>query len=504
MTKRINYDAVFCGNLPLHNINMIQPHGYLIVVDSHSLKIIQLSENCSDILGKPLAELIDTPLDNYIESSKAIAEKLASGIADKVPFYVTINGTVGVRTFLALAHVKDANLMVELFPGPDRNVGFVDVYQSLKLSFGEIALTKTVPELSEQVTRLLKQISGFERVLMYQFDEEWNGKVIAESKAPDQQSYLGQQFPASDIPRQARAMYQRNAYRLIPNREYVPVKLYPVINPNTNSFIDLSDCSIRSVAAVHIEYLKNMDVMASMSIRVMNDDKLWGLISFHDRKPQFLNFETCSLFELLSGYISNHLNFIVNKEKFDFKSALQQKNIAIQKRLFEINNLPDSLFSSSNSVTDLFSAGGAALLLNGRLHTSGNVPADEFIENLAFWLQNRHSVPVFAHKNIAALFEEAEPVAEVASGILALSLDKTGNDYLILFRPEAEATINWGGNPHEAVQFEADKKTYHPRNSFLLFQETIKQTSKDWHDEEISVAQDLRNFLFEYIVKSGN
>jgi chemotaxis family two-component system sensor kinase Cph1 len=487
----------------LHNINMIQPHGYLIVVDIQSLNIIQVSENCAELMDIAAPDLINTSIDIYISDIEAMVGKLSNGILDKVPFYVKLKPKPQ-HEFLALSHVKGTNLLIELFATTGQRVSFVDVFQSLKLGFGEIVLTKTVEDLGNQVVLLLKRISGFERVLMYKFDDEWNGKVIAECKAEDQQSYLGQQFPASDIPKQARAMYARNAYRLIPHREYTPVKLYPVINPISNSFIDLSDCSIRSVAPVHIEYLKNMDVMASMSIRILYDDKLWGLISFHDRTPKYLSFEDCSLFELLSGYISNHLNFILNKEKFDFKSTLERKNIAIQKRLFETNILADSLFNTEGSVMDLFSAHGAALILNGKLTTFGQVPPEEFIENLAFWLQNRHPIPVFADKNLPSLFEEAAAFDGVASGILALSLDKSGSDYLIMFRPETEATIDWGGNPNEAVQFEEDGQAYHPRNSFRLYKEVIKQTSKEWHVEELNIAQDLRNFLFEYIVKQGN
>jgi chemotaxis family two-component system sensor kinase Cph1 len=294
MNKRVNYDAVFCGNLPLHNINMIQPHGYLIVVDIQSLNIIQVSENCAELMDIAAPDLINTSIDIYISDIEAMVGKLSNGILDKVPFYVKLKPKPQ-HEFLALSHVKGTNLLIELFATTGQRVSFVDVFQSLKLGFGEIVLTKTVEDLGNQVVLLLKRISGFERVLMYKFDDEWNGKVIAECKAEDQQSYLGQQFPASDIPKQARAMYARNAYRLIPHREYTPVKLYPVINPISNSFIDLSDCSIRSVAPVHIEYLKNMDVMASMSIRILYDDKLWGLISFHDRTPKYLSFEDCSL-----------------------------------------------------------------------------------------------------------------------------------------------------------------------------------------------------------------
>ncbi|WP_114941825.1 GAF domain-containing protein, partial [Mucilaginibacter endophyticus] len=159
---------------------------------------------------------------------------------------------------------------------------------------------------SQAAVHELRRITGFDGIMMYRFDEDWNGTVIAEEKdAPELEHYLGHTFPGSDVPRQARDLYLKNSYRLIPDRDFTPVRLYPVMNPVTNTFIDLSDCNLRGVAAVHLEYLKNMNVQASMSIRVIDNGKLWGLIACHHVRPHYLSFETGAVCEMLSSVISN-------------------------------------------------------------------------------------------------------------------------------------------------------------------------------------------------------
>ncbi|WP_118973107.1 GAF domain-containing protein [Taibaiella koreensis] len=502
MSKKPNYDETFCGKLPLHNINLIQPHGCLLVFDRDTLEIIQVSENSKDLLGVTPEEALGQSLQQWIDvPATRITDKFQSGIGDRLPFYLHFTAAGVTRQYLVLIHARLDYLVAECFPADRKENAFVEIYQTLKHSFAEIEHTSTVAEMSAVVTRQLREISDFDRVLLYQFDKDWNGKVIAESKTEGLNGYLGQQFPASDIPKQARAMYRKNTYRMIPDRDYTPVKLYPVINPRTNAFTDLSDCSIRSVAPVHLEYLKNMDVAASMSFRVLWGEQLWGLISLHHRQPRFLDYETCSLFELLSSFISNHLSTILSREHFHFAAGLQEKKAAIQKNAYQHTALAPALLEQDIKVTDLFRASGAALLLQNRIHTTGTVPPGEFIEHVGFWLQSKDFDTVFAAQHFAGIFEEAGEYAAIASGFLALTLNKEEGEFLLLFRPEQASTISWGGNPGDAVRFEADQKTYHPRNSFEVFQEQVRQTSEDWQPEELNIARELRNFLFEFLVK---
>lgn len=496
MANQKNYDSEFCGSLPLHHVNMIQPHGYLLVLNRQTLTIIQVSENINEVLQKAAPEVINTPLGNYMsdEQLKRLESKFIT--EDKVPLTLTLNG----QQILVLAHAKDKYIILELEKAQsDLERSFVNVFQEVKYSMAAIDAATSIQEACDTAIHELKKISGFDGIMMYRFDENWNGTVIAEEKEEGLEHYLGLTFPASDVPKQARHLYLKNPYRLIPNRDYTPVRLYPVLNPMTHSFTDLSDCNLRSVAAVHIEYLESMHVVASMSIRVICNEKLWGLISCHHKTAHYLNFELCSMFELLSGVISNKITSIINKEEYDFVNTLQSKRLLLTEQIYAEGNVVKGLFNGeAESILDLFKATGAAISTGGKLETTGQVPDTEYLDNLLLWLQGKGINKIFATDHLSDAHDEAIAYTDVASGMLVIPVDSHNGDYIICFRPEGVHTINWGGDPNKAINFESDGKTYHPRNSFKLWQETVKHTSAPWHAQELDVAETLRSFIFEF------
>ncbi len=493
-----NYDSEFCGNLPLHHINLIQDYGYLLVLNKDNFTIIQASENIAEIAGKPVQELIDTALEEHTAQGDAdkLRKQFEAPIPGKIPFTTTING-VQLHT---LAHIKGDCLVLELEKA-DTSGGryFTDVFQEIKYAMAAIELANSIEEVSATAIHQLKELSGFDGVMMYRFDKDWNGTVIAEEKTGELESYMGFTFPASDIPKQARQMYLKNPYRLIPNRDYKPVRLYPVINPATQTFIDLSECNLRSVVAVHLEYLKNMNVSASMSIRVIHNERLWGLIACHHITPKYLNFEICSVFELLSSVVSNKISAILNKENFDFAGRLQQQRTSLVEQIYAAGELIAGLTNEEGvSLQEIFSAGGMVIRLEGRTEVSGKVPDNDAIENLVLWLQGKNESKVFTSDHLSGIYDEAEEYADIASGILVIPLDNDKGDYIICFRPEVIETIKWGGNPDQAINFTNDGKNYHPRNSFKLWQQTVRYTSKPWQQPEMEAAEALRSFIYEF------
>ncbi len=501
MNKK-NFDSDFCGSLPLHQINMIQAYGYLLVLEREDLKIIQASENVNEIFGLGVQQLVRTSFRDYItkEEADSLYLKFQTGIVEKVPLSLTIKTEGYAGRFIAVAHVKNEYLILEIEKAGQEN-SFLDVFQELKYVMAEINRSESVSEASSVVVYQLKKLSGFDRILMYRFDDDWNGTVIAEVKEEGMDPYLGLKFPASDIPKQARALYLKNPYRLIPSGDYTPVRLYPVINPVSQAFIDLSDCNLRAVAGVHLEYMRNMKISASMSIRVIRNDKLWGLISCHHRSPKYLNYETCSVFELLSSVISNKISSIEHKEFFQYINSLQEKKSRLIANTYSCLNLRGGLLEQDINIADLFNAGGAALIYKGKTTCIGNVPDEEDLKNLIYWLQSKGDEKVYSSRNLPGEYEQAANYKETASGIISIPIDSVNGEYLVVFRPEVITTVTWGGNPEEAIRFEADKQKYHPRNSFSAWQEIVSQTSLPWREEELEVAESLRSFIFEFTTK---
>ncbi|MFD0793786.1 GAF domain-containing protein [Mucilaginibacter litoreus] len=503
MGKKKNYDSEFCGSLPLNHINVIQSYGYLIILDKQSLDILQLSENVADLLEKPVQELINKPFSDHadVEALKKLQQRFNENISNKVPLAISVKGT----KMQSLVHFKDEYLILELEKWDQSSErSFTNVFEEVKYAIAAIEQAGDIETVSRIAVQELRKLTGFDGIMMYRFDSDWNGTVIAEDKVQGQglENYLGHTFPASDIPKQARQLYLKNTYRLIPDRDFEPVRLYPVINPKTNAFIDLSDCNLRGVAAVHLEYLKNMNVCASMSIRVTHNGELWGLIACHHLTPLYLSFELCGVCELLSSVVSNKITSILYKQDFELKAGLQKQQTALIAQVYAKNDLLDGLLNDSEcNLMEVFNAGGVVAIQDGMPHVIGDVPDNAFLENFVLWLQNKNIEKLFVTDELPAEYDEALPYSRIASGVLAIPVDGEQGDFIMCFRPEVVQTIKWGGDPNQAINFEPDRKNYHPRNSFKLWQQTVHNTAVAWNRHELEIAENMRSFIYEYTTK---
>ena len=498
--NRTNYDSEFCGSLPIQLINLIQPYGVLLVIRKSDSTILQVSENASEMFGIPYRDLINRRLDEFLNpATNQHFNEAYPNTKDKIPSVWRIND----RSFLALVHSQSDHILVEIDLTPydeSKQLSFVSVYQEIKYAMSLIQDAPTGQAVADNCAAQLKRISGFDKVMIYCFDRDWNGTVIAEEMEKGMESYKGITFPASDVPRQARMLYQRNAFRFIPTRDYHPVKLYPVLNPVTQSFIDLSDCNLRGVASVHLEYLKNMGVMSSMSTRILTGDTLWGLIACHHRTPMSLSFEMRSIFEMISNIVSSRIAGLQNSDlhQFSLNVKEQYKDIVEDAYRQGNNNLPKAMLDGEPDLLALFNAQGAAVILGGKIHLKGVTPDRERLDELVLWLHARQLKTIYHTDCLSADYDQSSEFKHIASGMLVIPVEPEDDDYVILFREEVVRTINWGGNPEERIQFEEGSRNYHPRNSFKKWQQQVVGTSLPWRPEEISAAENLRSFIYEF------
>lgn len=504
MSKK-NYDSTFCGSLPLHKINLIQPHAVLLVVSYDDFSIQQVSENVEKVLQKKAPELVETFLTEYVSSGQLtdIKKKFEKAQSQKLPYTLTFHRENGQQDYLAMIHRKEGCLLIELElqMALADHVSFTTIYLDVKHAMAAMELATDIPGICTIAATEIKRISGFDKVMIYRFDEDWNGTVIAEIMDAGMDSYLGLTFPASDVPQQVRNLYLRNPYRLIPDREAQPAGLYPVINPVTQSFIDLSDCDKRAVAGVHLEYMKNMNIMASMSIRLIRDDQLWGLISCHHRTARYLSFETCAVLEFLSSIISGKIVSLFNKERFNALASLQDVYAKLVEQVYKTDDLVEGLIRHPITILDMLGAQGAVILSEKRMDTIGNTPSKNEIKELALWIYSNNFTRLYFQESLSSVYEEATAYAAIASGLLCLAINPEKREYIFAFRPETVQTINWGGDPSDAIHFEADNVHYQPRNSFAVWQQTVKHTALAWKSYELEVAEMFRNFVLEFMVK---
>lgn len=508
-TKIPNFDAIFCGKQPLHNTNHIQSHGVLLVLEKSNLQVVQTSENVAQLVSLTREEIVGKPVKNIItgESYHLFQSAVLSlRFKTKVPLELTFIVDGSRKEYLTLIHEKDDLLMVEIefADAIENKSSFINVFQQVKQVMTAVDAATTVNEVCHIAALEIKKISGFDKVMIYTFDEDWNGTVLAEAMEKNMDSYLGLKFPASDIPKPARDLYFKNPFRLIPDCNYEPVPLSPYVNPVTNTASDLTDCKLRSVARVHIEYLRNMGIVASMSTRIIHREKLWGLISCHHRNAKFLSFEETSVFELLSNALSARLSSILNKRSSDRTEELNNYFNTILQQTALFDDLVKMLVYKSEILLKLLSAEGVAICWNGKIEIVGLAPEERDIAELQQWLLQKKIKQTLHLPALSFAYTKAELYAEMAGGLVVLPIEPETGNCILAFRPEAIQQVKWGGNPNEAITFEKNSAQYHPRNSFQVWKETVKGNSVAWSADELAIIERFRNFLVEYSLERRN
>lgn len=494
MNQKTNVDAEFCGRVPLHQTNLIQPHGALLVVDKNDHNILQVSENAEQVFGMNAPQLVTRKFIDLISAGNqgALQSILANDNGGKLPFVFKVSDA----SYLSIIHQQPEFYLVEIDIHKRENgseQSFISVYQDVKYMMASVDATSNTEETCRVVVQELKKLSGFDKVMIYQFDEAWNGDVIAEAKEAEMDSYLGLKFPASDIPKQARELYKKTPYRLIPTINYEPVKLYPVLNPKTSAFTNLSDSNLRSVASVHLEYLQNMKVNASMSTRILKDGELWGLIACHHRTPKYLSYEMCSVFELISNVITTKISAVQSIDSLAYNSLKQEELTELVKKVYQ-----DGQVAFTENLCSLLEADGISVILDNHIESVGQTPTANEVQDLVMWLSTNEVNETYHQPSLSAVYEPAEAYAGDVSGLLAMPIETSKGNFILAFRSEAVQKVTWGGNPAEAVQFESDGKKYHPRASFKQWQETVKNTSLPWSKELLRTANEVKTVLTSY------
>lgn len=300
-----------CAQEPIQVPGSVQPHGFVLVLDLEHLQILQVSENIVQWLGTPADTLLGRSFDEIVQAGFDMRQHLARLPEDEVfPFHigdVRLHDKAPWRKELhLLAHRHDQVLVVEFEPlrVPEDLTAQGDYYPLVRTFVSSLHLAGSLEELLEQTVAQLKRVTGFGRVKAYRFDADGNGEVLAEVADPGYPSFLGLCFPASDIPRQARELYRVNRIRVIEDANYQPSPLIPPLNPITGNPLDMSFTSLRSVSPVHLQYMRNMNTLASMSLSIVVDGQLWGLISCHHAQPRPVALRTRTACELLASVLS--------------------------------------------------------------------------------------------------------------------------------------------------------------------------------------------------------
>jgi chemotaxis family two-component system sensor kinase Cph1 len=489
-----------CADEPIRFPGAIQPHGLLLTLSEPELTIIQVSANVEILLARAPQSLIGQPLESLLGDAEAAQVRealLQPSLSDAPPLHLRLNGTA----FEGLLHRHQGVLILELEIHVEnfqpRNVAGNQTHLGRMLQ--RLQAATTLQALYDISVKEIQAMTGYDRVLIYRFEDEGHGQVIAEASDPSMEVFNGLFFPASDIPEQARELYRTNWLRIIPNADYQPVPLLPKLRPDTDTPLDLSFATLRSVSPIHCQYMKNMGVLSSMSISLLKGDKLWGLISCGNRQPLHVPHElraACqTIGQVLSLQISAMEALEISRQREEKVEALALLNQAM---IDSPQNVFDGLANQPQTLMALTNAGGIAIIEDKQLHRYGNCPEPEEIRALHKWLQDSGEA-VFASHNLASDYPPAAQYQQVASGVLAMNLPKPVDNGVFWFRPEVKENINWSGDPRKPLDLENSDAglRLRPRTSFEIWKVEMAGISTKWSHGDLFAANDLRRSALE-------
>lgn len=495
-------DLSNCDREPIHIPGSIQPHGVLLILHPADRRILQVAGPTESLLGQRRDALIGAPLDMLAEAGTVNALiELVAGLAqpsrpDNLFGFTTVDG----RRFDAAIHGSDAGVIVELEPATPDRVPPGGMLSLVHAMLANVQETRTVLDFCQRAAEQVREATGFDRVMVYRFRDDGTGHVIAEARRQEIGSYLDLHYPASDIPAQARELYRRNWLRLIPDAIYAPEPLHPAVSPLTGRPVDMALCALRNVSPLHLEYLANMGVRASMSMSLMHGTRLWGLISCHHYTPKHLSQSLRNVCELFAQMFSLQLEARQRAEVLEQGLRMRDLHGRILSALADTPDLADGLMHHRPSLLDLIPSSGVALWLDGRFTAVGSTPDEEAVGTLARWLSGRVT-DLWHTDRLPELWPEAEKLAAVASGLLVVSVSRVPRDFIIWFRPEVIHTVTWAGNPNKPVEVVDGVARLTPRRSFAAWQESVRFHSVPWSEAEIDAARALRTTLLEVVLR---
>ncbi len=506
-------DLSNCERELIHLAGSIQPHGALLVIDPANFSILQASANSPALLGIGDKKLLGRSIAELDSGLAQAVEEAAATLAPEElrPMNLQIaprQGQSAARIFDAVVHRGSAQeLILELEaldqrPDPVETVSvepeaLVDVIAAAIQRIGAAGNEGLLFDIAVQVFR---DLVGYDRVMAYKFDPDGHGKIIAEARHPRLDSLLGHRYPASDIPQRARELYLRTRVRVLVDVRYTPVPIEPRLQPRSGQELDMSLCHLRSMSPLHIQYLKNMGVTATLVVSLVREGRLWGLIACHHDTPRNLRYPVRAACEMLAEVIAMRLAAIENYAHAQVDLLVRR----LEQRLIEATSVEGdwrmALFRNPRTLLQPLDASGAALVYEGEILTGGEVPSTPELRALVDWIASCAKGAIFSCSSVARENAKLQSLTPTASGVLAISLSDSRPDYLLWFRKEQLQSVTWAGDPSKPVVRD-DPLELSPRRSFAAWSEIVRATAAPWTKKELLFARAIGSALIDIIAQ---
>jgi chemotaxis family two-component system sensor kinase Cph1 len=495
-------DLTNCDREPIHIPGSIQPHATLLVLREPELTVLQASANAPESLGLSLNQLLGSPLGRWLGAAdlEHLQTCLRENSLEATPHLLPpLRVGLSKVAFEATVHRLKGGVILELENWPTREAVLDhQLLSALKKMLTLSGAAETVAEFCQRAAEEVRKFIGFDRVMVYRFDADLSGHIISEDKRADLESYLGLHYPASDIPRQARELFRLSKLRLIPNLAYAPVPL--VGSPGlavASEPLDMSFCVTRSVSPIHVEYLQNMGVKASMSISVVIDDQLWGLFSCHHYSPRYVSHAGRNACDFLAQALTVLVAGREQAEDFIYTKLLHENQRVLDHALETESDFGEALRGMDGTSIGGIAAVGAAFVTNGTVCLKGDTPGETAVKELAIFFADNVHAEVWSTDRLAEALPAAAAIATGVSGLLAARLSREHADYLFWFREEVLQTVRWAGDITKTVTAGPLGDRLTPRKSFALWQQEVVGRSRPWQNNELAAAHAVRHSYHE-------
>jgi len=489
-------DLDMCAQEPVHIIGQIQPHGLLFALSEPDLIVRQVSANLSAFLGLPAESVLDHSFEIVLGAQlfEAYRAQIMSDAGlTAATFHIPRRGDA--VEMQCTAHRQDGVLIVELEPTEGAHaLSPLDFDAHIQQPLSRMRAASSILELARVAASEVRRLSGFDRVMVYRFDKDWNGEVIAEAVGPSPVSYFGLRFPAGDIPAQVRQLFLLNVLRAIVDIDAIPAPIIPAMSPLTGKALDLTYSALRSASPIHLEYLRNMGVQASLTVSIIVEGRLWGMIACHDPKAHRVARSIRSICELIGQTLAAQVALRTDNSVMQSRLTARDLLDNVVARIEASESLLDAAQSDGASLLNLFDADGLVFRTDGVITCQGATAETELLVPVIDGLRSLASRGIASSNELGKLDPDLAVHASVASGALLIDLGGTTDDYLLFLRRELVETIAWAGNPNKAVVADQHDQL-HPRKSFEAWQETVHGVSRPWTTVELESGATLRERL---------
>ncbi len=510
--EKLDFDK--CEDEKIHIPEAIQSYGYLFVLDPETGKIEIISENVKtllsdtkNIIGTNFFDLLDKDNEDFdfFYGTYERAKTQKTRLPIRVRFEKGLTDKVNSNGFFSVIFDSNGKIVVELEPAAK----FRETYSAqhyIKLYAMSVApkfkTYESLDSMAQEIVNTIKYITDMERVVLYKFNEDRSGQVIAEAKVDNIESYLGLYYPASDIPPQARDLYKKNWVRLMPNVDLEPSKLIPTIDDSKREPLDMTHSLLRSLSPIHRQYVKNQGLKASFSMSLVTHDELWGMISCHSRQPVYIPQNVRLQCENLSQLFSWHL---YAKEEELYIEKKRRADSAIDTMLDKTSPdypIIDVFRGNKEAVLEIMAADGFAFFSEGETFSIGQTPELPVVKKLYNMAEKTKGQPFVSNKVTDFLDEEDKDDLNDIRGVLLIPLTEKRNFFTAWFRKETKQIQKWAGLPEEKSANASKKERLTPRSSFQVHIKEIHEESKQWDQNDIDMASRFNRVFLAHALET--